>query len=301
MANLFDTLGFNSDAVSDVIQLPASTIKQLNSTPQLITSWQKQDILDNNTDGYFVNPCANTCNTLWATANTLIGYTRSLTGTATTDLWTGIFNNLRSFAGYSVTTGGGEGDPPVTTYYPGEINKFIAHTNRISGVVKLNSTNASTANLPYYDSAIAIGKSTMYLTYQTDGRTDNAPLLGSFTSILASNTLIQISSNLSSYVNVISQSIHVNTTGSGGEGDPFVYTNVSNLSVSTVNNISSLANTLYSTILSRRVADETYFTNARNLANSTKTFRQFNNPGVTENYLIQNYVGSSKLKSRLSS
>lgn len=299
MATLFDRTGYNFNDTSGLITtLPNTAIKQLNTAPSLLPNqWMVDDLTDDNATGYHVNPLANSCNLIWASSNTLINATSSLQGDGNlTALWTTINTDLKAIAGYNVTTGDAENPPIVTTHYSGQMEEFLAHTYRISGVVPITA-NVNAADKPHLEQAMQVGRSLMYLIYQTDGREDNAPMLGSFTSILVANTINDYSNLLVTYANTINASV---TESQGGTPPDNIYTiRTSNLTFNTVNTIATVANSLITLVRDRRVHDENFYTNACQLVNEAKTVRRYGSLGASENSLIQNLVGSDKLKSRL--
>ena len=298
MATLFDRTGFNfTDTSGTIGVLPNTAIQQMNAAPALVSSqWMKDDLVDNNITGYYVNPVANSCNTIWLSANTLINTTSSVTGSGNlTALWTTINTNFKSIAGYNVTTGDAENPPIVTTHVPGQIVQFINHTNRISGVVPITA-NTDAASKPHLEQAMQIGRALTYVIYQVDGREDNAPMLGSFTSILIANTINDYVNVIVTYANTINNSITITTET---VGEDVITTKVSNLSYAAVNSIAATANTLNTLFLERRVHDENFYTKSNELVNEAKNIRRYENLGASEDNLVQNLIGSDKLKSRL--
>ena len=298
MATLFDRTGFNfTDTSGTIGVLPNTAIQQMNAAPALVSSqWMKDDLVNNDITGYYVNPVANSCNTIWLSANTLINTTSSVTGSGNlTALWTTINTNFKSIAGYNVTTGDAENPPIVTTHVPGQIVQFINHTNRISGVVPITA-NTDAASKPHLEQAMQIGRALTYLMYQVDGREDNAPMLGSFTSILTANTINDYANVVVTYANTINNSITITTET---VGEDVITTKVSNLSYAAVNSIASTANTLNTLFLERRVHDENFYTKSNELVNEAKNIRRYENLGASEDNLVQNLIGSDKLKSRL--
>ena len=228
MATLFDRTGFNfTDTSGTITTLPNTAINQLNTSPPLLSKqWMIDDLTNNDTSGYYVNPVANSCNIIWSTANTLISVANNLQGaTNTTPLWTTIYNTFLSIANANT-----------------EMVQFINHTNRISGVVNV-SANTDAASKPYLEQAMQTGRALTYLIYQTDGREDNSPMLGSFTSILVANTISDYSNTIVTYPNTINNSISTSLTPDGLGG--FITVNTSNLTYNTVNSISTFANNLY--------------------------------------------------------
>ena len=298
MATLFDRTGFNfTDTTGAITTLPNTAIQQLNTAPALVPNqWMRDDLINDDTTGYYVNPVANSCNTIWLSANTLINTTTSVTGSGNlTALWTTINTNFKAIAGYNVTTGDAENPPIVTTHVPGQIVQFINHTNRISGVVPITA-NTDAADKPHLEQAMQIGRALTYVIYQVDGREDNAPMLGSFTSILIANTINDYANVVVTYANTINNSITITTET---VGEDVITTKVSNLSYAAVNSIAATANTLNTLFLERRVHDENFYTKSNELVNEAKNIRRYENLGASEDNLVQNLIGSDKLKSRL--
>ena len=298
MATLFDRTGFNfTDTSGTITALPNTAIQQLNTAPALVPNqWMRDDLINDDTTGYYVNPVASSCNTIWLSANTLINTTNSVTGSGNlTALWTTINADFKSIAGYNVVTGSAEAPPIVETHVPGQIVQFINHTNRISGVVPITA-NTDAADKPHLEQAMQIGRALTYVIYQVDGREDNAPMLGSFTSILIANTINDYVNVIVTYANTINNSITITTET---VGEDVITTKVSNLSYAAVNSIASTANTLNTLFLERRVHDENFYTKSNELVNEAKNIRRYENLGASEDNLVQNLIGSDKLKSRL--
>lgn len=281
MATLFDRTGFNfTDTSGTITALPNTAIQQLNATPALVPKqWMKDDLINNDANNYYVNPVANSCNIIWNSANTLWSIANNLQGTAnTTPLWETIYTTLDSIANANT-----------------EMVQFINHTNRISGVVPITA-NTDAANKPCLDQAMQIGRALTYLIYQVDGREDNAPMLGSFTSILVANTISDYANIIITYANTINASI---TETLGGTPPDTFTIRTSNLTYNTVNSISNFTSNLYSLLYDRRTHDENFYTNANDLVNEAKNIRRYSNLGASEESLVQNLIGTDKLKSRL--
>ena len=299
MATLFDRTGFNfTDTSGAITTLPNTAIQQLNTAPALVPNqWMRDDLINDDTTGYYVNPVASSCNTIWLSANTLINTTTSVTGSGNlTALWTTINTNFKAIAGYNVTTGDAENPPIVTTHVPGQIVQFINHTNRISGVVPITA-NTEAAQKPHLEQAMQIGRALTYLVYQVDGREDNSPMLGSFTSILVANTINDYANIIVTYANTINASISESVGGT--PPDDLYIIRTSNLTYNTVNTISTFANNLYTVLHDRRTHDENFYTNSNQLVNEAKNIRRYSNLGASENSLVDNLIGTDKLKSRL--
>jgi hypothetical protein len=141
-----------------------------------------------------------------------------------------------------------------------------------------------------------IGRALTYLMYQVDGREDNAPMLGSFTSILIANTINDYANVVVTYANTINNSITITTET---VGEDVITTKVSNLSYAAVNSIAVVANTLNTLFLARRVHDENFYTKSNEIVSEARSIRRYSNLGVSEDSLVQNLIGTDKLKSRL--
>ena len=279
MATLFDRTGFNfTDTSGAITTLPNTAIQQLNTAPALVPNqWMRDDLINDNTTGYYVNPVANSCNIIWNTANTLVSIANNLQGIAnTTALWTTIYTTLGNIVDANT-----------------EMVQFINHTNRISGVVPITA-NTDAADKPHLEQAMQIGRALTYVIYQVDGREDNAPMLGSFTSILVANTVSDYANVIVTYPNTVNNSISTTI-------DPITFDSIStsNLTYNTVNSIAEFANTLYTFLHDRRVHDENFYTKSNQLVNESKNIRRYENLGASEDNLVQNLIGSDKLKSRL--
>jgi hypothetical protein len=281
MATLFDRTGFNfTDTSGTITTLPNTAIQQLNSAPALVPNeWMKNDLRNNDLGGYYKNPVANSCNIIWNTANTLVNIANNLQGVAnTTPLWTTIYTTLGNIVDANT-----------------EMVQFIDHTNRISGVAPITA-NTDAGDKPHLEQAIQVGRALTYFIYQIDGREDNAPMLGSFTSILVANTISDYANVIVTYPNTVNNSITITTET---VGEDVITTKTSNLTYNTVNSIAGFANTLYTFLHDRRIHDENFYTNSIELVNEAKDISRYDNLGASENSLVQNLVGTDKLKSRL--
>jgi hypothetical protein len=289
---IFDRLQYNFETSSNsIFDLSSNTQSFMNTVPSLLPDWAQQDIADSDVGGYFRNPVStvtqnirNTCGTLVTLLSADPGTNTDAVGGTTLEI-TNLFGfiNLNS-ANVSGNNGG----------------FFIAHTNRISGVTPLSAspeTGADTALLPHYETAMSTGQMMMYLTNQSDNISNNSPIMGSFTSILIENELDSLYSNISTYYTEISNSITI--TGTGISPDNYVRT--SNLSLSVVQNMANNISTINTTLAVRRDHDEKFYTNSRAVVDEYSQLKIFSNTGATANNLMQNYIGSDKLLTRLNS
>jgi hypothetical protein len=129
---------------------------------------------------------------------------------------------------------------------------------------------------------MGLGKTAMYITNQTDNITNTSPILGSFTSILIGPQIKTANTTLASDLVTLTSAVTGNT--------------ISNTLISTI--VTDIVNT--NTLLSaRQSADVTYFGNLRTFVNNYNTTKKFTNMGETETFLINNFVGTDKIKSRI--
>lgn len=256
---VYATLGYNfSDPNSDVINLSANTVAHLNSMPAFIQTWQAQDIANNVVGGYYQNPVASNTNSIITISQNMIivantGVSQNI---ANCDLIVTAANNLKITA-----------------------MSFLDHTNRISGVTPY--TGQDIVN-PYYDTAMGLGKTALYITNQTDNITNTSPILGSFTSVLIGPQVGSANTSLADSYIILSAGVTAN--------------NLSGSQISQILSSISSANTLLS---SRQTADVTYYTNLRTFVDNYNQVKKFSNMGETETYLVTNFVGTEKIKTRL--
>ena len=286
MATLFDRLGYNfDDSEGRVREYSDDTKSYLDSIPPILEEWQSNDIANNTVNGYVTNPFSTTM----ATVNTSISLINTNlpsnggTTMAITNLFSNIANTCKALTGYTYNSG--TEISPVYVTVEGEITKFVAHTNRISGVTPMTQVDESNNDKPFYDSAIGLGKTLSYIAYQSSGVSNSAPVMGSFTSLLIGNTVNSYITTISTYANTINASIN----GSG----------VSSLSLSTVTTMDTNIAGINTLIYTRRVHDENYYMNARTVVNEARELKKYSQRGSGDDYLFQNIVGTEKLLTRI--
>jgi hypothetical protein len=256
---VYATLGYNfSDPNGDILNLSANTVAHLNSVPAFIESWQAQDIANASVNGYYQNPVSTDVSSIITISQNLM----IQANTANTNGYTNAFVIFTSANSLLSTA-----------------QSFLAHTNRISGITAF--TGQDVVN-PYYNIAMGLGKTAMYITNQTDNITNTSPILGSFTSILIGPQIKTANTTLASDLITLTSAVTGNT--------------ISNTLISTI--VTDIVNT--NTLLSaRQSADVTYFGNLRTFVNNYNTTKKFTNMGETETFLINNFVGTDKIKSRI--
>jgi hypothetical protein len=258
---VYATLGYNfSDPNGDIISLSANTVAHLNSMPAFIETWQAQDIANNTVGGYYQNPVASNTSSIITISQTMItlANTGVSQGIANCDLIETSANTLANVA-----------------------TSFLAHTNRISGVTPFVGQEIEN---PYYDTAMGLGKTALYITNQTDNITNTSPILGSFTSILIGPQVGSANTVLANDLIILNNGVTAN--------------NLTEAQISQILFDISNTNTL---LVTRQAADVTYYTNLRSFVDEYNSVKKFTNMGETETYLVNNFVGTAKIKERINS
>ncbi len=266
MASIFGRLSFPTDLSNSTIAYSNSTIKHMNAIPKLLDDWQYEDIANNDTGGYYVNPVANSAN-LILSISTLVFSNSS--GTIGISSVASASNNLVNTA-----------------------NNFIAHTNRISGMVE---PNADTGALPHLSTAIAIGRTLSYVCFQTDGVTNNAPMIGNFSSLYTANNLADYYNVIKTYPNVIANTIYYEPD----VADPQIMLKKSNLSAGLVTTITTNLNTINTYMSGKETSDVNFFNQSKSIVAEVNAGQKFSGMGETEKYLVNTLIGTDKLKSRI--
>jgi hypothetical protein len=277
MSSVYGRLGFNSSdatTANTVTNYTPNVVNGMNLVPTLLNAWQTQDVGSSNTGGYFVNPVANVTQIIWNTSNSIVQLTNNLsgsTGTITTNLQnTGVDANTVSISA---------------------ANTYLYTTNRQSNVVDVDSDNAT----PHYKTATGVGKMLSYITFQTDGVQNNSPIMGSFTSITLSNTLNTLSNTLVNVTSILANSITV-------VGDSILgFANTSNISLANSNLLYNTIHQIANTIVYYPAQDKQFFLNSQSVVSDYYKVSQFSHIGSTEGYLLNNFIGTDKIKSRINS
>jgi hypothetical protein len=277
MSSVYGRLGFNSgDPTTNntVTQYTANVVNGMNLVPKLLNAWQTQDVGSANTGGYFVNPVANVAQIIWNTSNTIVRLANNLTGS------TG-----------AITTNLQNANVDAITVSTSAANNYLYITNRQSNVVDMNSDIYT----PHYKTAAGVGKMLSYITFQTDGVQNNSPIMGNFTSITLGNTLNVLSNTLVNVTNILANTITVGSDGFGG------YANTSNISLADSQLLYNTIHQIANTIVFYPAQDKQFFMNSRNVVSDYSNVSSFSQIGATENYLLNNYIGTDKIKSRINS
>ena len=291
MSSIYGRLGYNPEyGNSGVSDFTPEVQKKIDSMPPLLSDWQMNDLAANTTTGYFQNPCAPIANNLMTTANSIIAASNNVSNLSSLITASKLLSGYPAVYAFDEIQGNVLVSPAVT----GEGPQFRDHTDRISGVVQ---PNANTINMPHYSSAMSIGKILIYLVAQSDGIQNNSPIMGNFTSLFIANTLQSYSNTINSYPSIISSNMSSTTivdpeTG----GSTVIYT--TSLTPAQVATMANTVNTVVTLMSTRRISDNTFYTNSQRVMNDYASVDTFSNLGASEEDLLS-MIGTSKLQERL--
>jgi hypothetical protein len=269
--SIYGRLGFNStDPTTNatVSNYSSGVANNMALMPPLLNTWQTEDISTSNVGGYFVNPVGSLTITINSALNSINAATLAI--------------NVQSTISSTVTQALRDlGNTAVGAV--GTVNNYLYVTNRQSNVVD-PGTDVTTV---HYRMAIGYGKILSYITYQSDGVQNNSPIMGNFTSITLGNTLSTLSNTLSSQQITLSNSITMGTP------------NTSNLTLAQTQAISSTIGSITSLMTTYTTQDNAFFTNTKAIMADYSTVSPLGDMGATETLLVNTYIGTDKLKTRL--
>lgn len=268
-SGLFHSFNYNFDDPNGYIkELSQDTKDHLASMPPFITPWQAEDIANQDFDGYYQNPMQSVVMLIWENANAI--YQAANTGN-------GVINmaNVKTSAAELISN----------------TQSFLFHTNRLSGLTTWDGTDLIN---PYMEQAMSAGRTAMYITNQTDGVTNNAPILGSFTSLLIEPQLIANNDILTIYTSNVVNSISETF-------DIILQQNVhtSNLTGTQISTIDTHIKNMKNYMRYRQISDVDYYNNVKYFIDGYNKTKKLNNLGETEKYLIANFIGTNKAKTRI--
>lgn len=266
MTSIFGRLSFPEDLSNNVLVYSNSVIRHMNSVPKLLDDWQYQDIANNDTGGYYVNPVANSANLIVSISTQIYANSNGAVGIIT------IANSANSLVNTA--------------------NNFLAHTNRISGIVE---PNADTGGLPHYSTALGVGRTVSYMCYQSEGITNNAPIIGNFSSLYTANALTDYYTTIESYPNIIANTIYYEAD----IVDPAIMVKKSNLSSGLIASMTANLNSINSFMTTKETSDVNFFNESNSIVADLNSAKKFTGMGETEKYLVNTLIGSDKLKSRI--
>jgi len=263
--SIFALLSFNPALESEVIELTPETNKQMSQMPPLLEGWQQDDVANNSTDGYFVNPLANTINVFKTLSSTILLAGNSVSG-STANITLLLFETANT----------------ANTLYYDTVDGFLYHTNRLSNVIQPDENIVE----PHFETASGIGKMITYIVAQTDNVQNNAPMIGSFGALFIGNTLSEMANTANTITN-----LYMNTVSNGN----------SNISLVEAQALYNAYSNIYTTMTDYRNSDNVFFQKSAEILTNFNKVRSFSQMGQTEIYLIKNHIGTEKIKTRLDS
>jgi hypothetical protein len=260
--SIFGRLGYDAANTANLVTpFSANVAYTMNVMPSLLSTWQTEDAANNDVGGYFQNPVGTVNQQIWSVANSII----TVTNISSVGNLSSVLDSANNLANSS--------------------NSFFSHTNRLSGVSGYDLNNPT---LPTYKSAIGISKVIMMIVAKSDNIQNNAPMMGCFTSLTVNDELTTKYNVIINYPNVLTNSINT-------------ITNTTNLTPTQTATIVSNLNGVKNLMDSRRNGDVNFYYNSQSVVHDFNQLKQFTNPGQTELYLINNYIGTDKLKTRINS
>lgn len=270
MSSIFARTGFNFDTTKfGAANEWSDGVKSfMGSSPPPLEPWQLNDMANADVDGYYVNPMTPLVDSLTITVS-------------------GIYEivNVTSFS-VNVSSIFATANTCLT-----ELPLFQTHTDYLSGV---NTENLDPRNQPDLRLGMAVGRQVLAVTSSYDNIQNNSPIYGSFTSLFVKDDMTTSNTALAQDLIVLQSTI--STSGSGTEESPYVYT--SNLTAAQANTLSQDLNFLYGSLV-RRQADIAYYQNSYTLIKEYQQLEEFNGMGNSQKFLVNNLIGSDKLKTRL--
>lgn len=251
---------------NNIVAFDSNTKTTLNNVPAIIPKWQEQDIGNNSTTGYTTNKLYSILTSASNTANSLTVISSNVANL-----------NTITAAASSLETA---------------LLNFRSHTDRLSGVVEPNS---GTFDKPHYSTAVSAGKIIMLITNKSDTVENNAPIIGSFSSLMCNTEIQNYTITLNNDYETVNNSLSKETISAF----PPVVITKSNLSNAEIIAITTDLTGFSNFLNSRRANDETFFANSVTIVEQYKDLKKYTGLGQTELQLINDFIGTDKLKSRV--
>jgi hypothetical protein len=131
---------------------------------------------------------------------------------------------------------------------------------------------------------------------------NNAPIMGSFTSLMIEPQLSSNNITLNTYREIFANSV---VTSTNTTFDIVLQQNVttttvySNLTSASMTTLITQMNNMKNFMDTRRVSDCNYYSSVRGFIEKYNKTKVLNNMGETEKYLVNNLIGTEKAKSRI--
>jgi len=265
-AILWQTFNYNFDDPNGRIQiLSTDTQDHMNSMPAFVEPWQVIDIANRDFGGYYQNPIASVALSIKTSAQELANVGSN-----------GVINLANTAA--------------AAANLVNSAVEMLNHTNRLSGVTLFEGEDLVN---PYLNMVLGSGRTLIYITNQTDGVINSAPIMGSMTSLLIEPQLSANSNTLITY-----ESSVLNSIGPMANSTGHIITS-SNLSNSMITTINTFITNLTNYMDYRRTSDVTFYTNVKAFISGYNETKKLTDLGETGKYLMNNLIGTEKAKTRL--
>jgi hypothetical protein len=144
---------------------------------------------------------------------------------------------------------------------------------------------SNTDVIPGLDTASSVGNYLLRIVNKTDGITNTTPMLGSMTSLFVSDEMNANAASIYQDYLTLTSSVAVN-------GNCYIST----AQLSAINSRLVVFNNFMDY---RRISDWNFYANSSVIVINTIKMDKFNNLGNTQNYLINNLIGTDRLKNNL--
>jgi hypothetical protein len=261
MTSLFDRLQFNFDQTKfgSAITLSEESINTIGdaATDVELADWQLEDLANNTV----------------VTTNYFINPVANVCDSLSSNL----SNLISSISTLSVIDSYSSDLLNSSINCMVQIDRFKSHTDNVSGVAETTASDT----IPCYSTAMDTGQVLLTVLNKTDNMANSLPAMGSFTSIFIEPELNANNISLGSNCNIYINSVSSNTT---------------NLSSSQITSIKTVVDNLNNFLYTRWSHDWNFYGNSVSLLNDYFKLDNLNNIGSTQSYLIDNYIGTEKIK-----
>lgn len=267
---IFDSLGltFDTSKFGEALD-PLSKLKDTNMfMPAPLRKWQYDAIVNGEVSEtlYLKNPVGNVINSISVTANSLYVTVNTYNGLSPVS----VLPEIRAVSANLVNT----------------CNTFLRHTQRLSGLE--TSTNLAKPDL---STSQGFGQQAINILSKFEDVGNNSPILGSMTSLFVEDDLLTYYSGIQSFAVEITNSI------SFVSGLPGYY--ASSLGSPRIAEIAAYIESANTFMNTREQHDIKFYGNVRKLSNNYITMLKFSGFTDLGAHLVENYIGTDKLKEKL--
>lgn len=262
---------FDTNKFGDAKDLPKQSIDYYKALDTNLKEWQYNDV-SNDTAGrteYFRNPVSAVTINLTTKSNQLFGAANGVT-----------FQN-------NVPTGNLIASTAQNLSI--ELPKFKSHTDNVSGV----SSDPMYPGVPSYDMIVAVGNEITRIIVNEDDITDTSGVLGSATSLFIEPELNQYLTILTNDVSLVNNSISIVVPD---PENPSEISYVSNLTSQQITSVYNNVSSIYTLVNGRRLHDWNFFQKSLDVLTDVSMVNRFSAVGNLQKTLINDYIGTEKLK-----